>query len=102
MTNGHDPFAGIFDSAHETIGQVLGREDATPLEFWVALIPGHYLQLDDLVRLERELPDGQKIAIYGVVTQVRTRHEGVRFDTDVFLVKEGVLPAEISEAAKVL
>src|SRR5581483_7368406 len=100
--NGHDARLGLTNDPRETIGHVLGREDATPLEFWVALTPGHYLQLDDLVWLERELPDGQKIAIYGVVTQVRTRHEGVRFDTDVFLVKDGVLPAEVSEAAKIL
>ena len=84
------------------IGHVLGTEDATPLEFWVALRPQCFLQLDDLVALQRELPDGRAVRIFGVVTQVRTRHEGPRFDTDVFLVKDGLLPAEVSEAAKVL
>ena len=39
--------------------------------------------------------------MYGVVTQVRARHEGVRFDSDVFLVADGLLPAETSEAALV-
>jgi DNA helicase HerA-like ATPase len=84
------------------LGQVLGTEDATPLEFWVALRPGQILQLDDLVALRRTLPDGRVLRIFGVVTQVRTRHEGARFDTDVFLIKDGVLPAEVSEAAKIL
>jgi DNA helicase HerA-like ATPase len=36
-----------------------------------------------------------------VVSQVRARHEGARFDSDVFLVEQGVLPAEVAEAAQV-
>src|SRR3712207_3702804 len=39
--------------------------------------------------------------MFGVVGQVRARHEGARFDSDVFLVADGVLPAEVSEAAQV-
>ncbi len=81
---------------------MLGTEDATPLEFWVALAPGRYLQLDDLVCLTRSLPDGAAVRIFGIVTQVRARHEGARFDTDVFDIVGGVLPAGVSEAAKVL
>jgi DNA helicase HerA-like ATPase len=80
---------------------VLGTEDATPLEFWVGVGDDAYLQLDDVVALERRLPGGQEVRLYGVVSQVRARHEGARFDSDVFLIEEGVLPAEISEAAQV-
>ena len=83
-------------------GRVLGTEDATPLEFWVAVAQGSILQLDDVVALERALPGGRQVRIYGVVAQVRARHEGARFDTDVFLIEEGVLPAEVSEAAQVI
>jgi len=83
------------------VGRVLGTEDSTPLEFWVGVQPGSYLQLDDVVALERVLPDGATVAMFGLVTQVRARHEGARFDSDVFLIAEGVLPAEISEAALV-
>ncbi len=82
-------------------GRVLGTEDATPLEFWVAVGPGEHLQLDDVVALDRALPDGETVTIYGIVSQVRARHEGARFDTDVFLIADGVLPAEVSEAAQV-
>jgi DNA helicase HerA-like ATPase len=32
---------------------------------------------------------------------VRARHEGARFDSDVFLIERGLLPAEVSEAAQV-
>lgn len=83
------------------VGRVIGTEDATPLEFWVAVAPGQFLQLDDVVALERTPPGRDAVRIYGVVGQVRARHEGARFDSDVFLVAEGVLPAEVSEAAQV-
>lgn len=83
------------------IGRVIGTEDATPLEFWVAVAEGGFLQLDDVVALERELPGGDTVSIYGVVSQVRARHEGARFDTDVFLIADGILPVEMSESARV-
>ena len=44
-----------------TVGRVIGTEDATPLEFWVAVGPGAFLQLDDVVALERALPDGRTV-----------------------------------------
>ena len=83
------------------VGRVIGTEDATPLEFWVAVAPDRFLQLDDVVALERELPGGDTVRMFGVVGQVRARHEGARFDSDVFLVADGILPAEVSEAAQV-
>lgn len=87
--------------APEIVGRVIGTDDATPLEFWVALAPGAMLQLDDVVALERTLPGRDPVRIYGMVTQMRARHEGARFDSDVFLIEDGVLPAEVAEAAKI-
>ena len=92
----------MVNEAAALAGRVVGTEDATPLEFWVAIDKEAYLQLDDVVALERVLPGGEVIRIYGMVTQVRARHDGARFDSDVFLVEGGLLPAAISEAAKVL
>jgi len=86
-------------SDDEGVGRVIGTEDATPLEFWVAVGPGQHLQLDDVVALERVLPTGEIVRIFGIVGQVRARHEGARFQSDVFLIADGVLPAEVSEAA---
>ncbi len=86
----------------EIAGRVIGTEDSTPLEFWVAIADGQYLQLDDVVALERKLPDGQTVRIFGMVTQVRARHEGARFDSDVFLIENGVLPAQVSQAARIV
>ena len=90
------------DKRGAVVGRVIGTQDATPLEFWVAVGPGQYLQLDDVVALERRLPNGDTVHIYGVVTQVRARHEGARFDSDVFLIEDGKLPAEVSEAGMVM
>src|SRR5690242_19963517 len=81
------------------VGRVIGTEDATPLEFWVGIGPDSFLQLDDVVALERTLPDGRTVQIYGMVSQVRARHEGAQLDSDVFLIEEGLLPAEVSRAA---
>ncbi len=86
----------------DPIGRVIGTEDATPLEFWVAVAPEQFIQLDDVVALERTPPGREPVRIYGVVSQVRARHEGAKFDSDVFLVQDGILPAEVSEAAQVL
>ncbi|HEV8622923.1 MAG TPA: ATP-binding protein, partial [Acidimicrobiia bacterium] len=84
------------------VGRVMGTEDATPLGYWFALAPGATVQLDDVVMTERALPGGSTLSLSGVVTQVRARHEGARFDSDVFLIEDGVLPAQVAEAAQVM
>ncbi|HEX8804400.1 MAG TPA: hypothetical protein VF743_09405 [Acidimicrobiales bacterium] len=65
-------------AASPVVGRVIGTEPATPLEFWVGVGEGGFLQLDDVVVVERTLPDGQRVRISGVVSQVRARHEGAR------------------------
>ncbi len=45
------------DEGGRAVGRVLGTADATPLQFWVAVQPGAYLQLDDVVVTTRVLPD---------------------------------------------
>src|SRR5919205_1933977 len=84
------------------VGRVIGTEDATPLGYWFALGPGATVQLDEVVMTDRQLPGGATLSLSGVVTQVRARHEGARFDSDVFLIEDGVLPAEFVEAAQAL
>jgi DNA helicase HerA-like ATPase len=83
------------------VGRVLGTLDAMPLEFWVAVEEGQYLQLDDVVEVATPLPDGTEVRLFGLVDLVRARHEGAKFDSDVFLVERGVLPATVAEAAHV-
>ena len=85
----------------DLVGQVVGTEDSTPLQFNVALRDGAYLQLDDVVVTLREVPGIGPVMTSGVVTQVRARHEGASFGSDVFLISDGVLPAQVQEIAEV-
>jgi hypothetical protein len=71
------------------------------LQFSVAISPDQYLQLDDVVVTSRQLPGQVPVQVSGVVTNVEAVHEGARFASDVFLIQQGALPAEISEVAQV-
>jgi DNA helicase HerA-like ATPase len=88
--------------ASEPVGKVLGTEDATPLTFWVGVFPDAYLQLDDPVVVDTDVPGRGSVRIAGIVTDARARHEGATFDTDVFLVDRGLLPVETAVAAQVV
>ncbi len=89
----------------EPVGMVIGTEDATPLTFWVGVSPDAYLQLDDAVIVDSEIrghPHAERVRIAGIVQDVRARHEGATFDSDVFLIQRGVLPVETAVAAQVV
>ncbi|RTR30821.1 ATP-binding protein [Deinococcus radiophilus] len=86
----------------QNIGLIMGTEDATPTGFWFAVLPGASVQMDDLVAVQTTKPDGRPVRFFGIVDHVRTRHEGVRFDSDVHDVMGGILPASVSYAARVL
>lgn len=90
------------DETSEPVGLVLGTEDATPLTFWVAVAPDSYLQLDDAVIVDTEVPGRGRVRIAGIVQDARARHEGATFDTDAFLVDRGVLPVDTAVAAQVV
>jgi len=85
----------------DALGLVAGTVPATPLKYSVSLAPGQYAQLDDVVVTERGLPGRGGIQIAGVVTNVEAVHEGARFASDVFLIEQGALPAEVCEVAEV-
>ena len=76
-----------------------GRHPAAVLGRAVAR--SSYLQLDDVVVTDREVPGRRPVTIAGVVTQVRARHEGAQFDSDVFPIADGMLPAQVQEAAEI-
>ena len=85
----------------EPLGLVVGTVPATPLRYSVGLAPGQYVQLDDVVVTSRLLPGRDGVQIAGVVTNVEAVHEGARFASDVFLIADGTLPAEVCEIAEV-
>jgi len=91
------------DGADHTVGRVLGTVEATPMSFWVGLAPDRFLQLDDVVVTERSVPGlPGPVQIAGIVSQVTAVHEGASFGSDVFLIADGLLPAEPFEAAEVM
>ena len=95
---------GVPDGASATegmVGLVAGTEDSTPLLFRVAVAADAYLQLDDVVLTVRDVPGFGPVSTAGVVTQVRARHEGASFGSDIFLIADGVLPAHLQEIAEV-
>ena len=67
----------------------------------MALDPDSYLQLDDVVATVRQVPGVGPVTTSGIVTQVRARHEGASFASDVFLISDGVLPAQVQEIAEI-
>jgi DNA helicase HerA-like ATPase len=85
-----------------SVGRVLGSEDATPMVFRVGVAPGSWLQLDDVVVTDRHVPGVGDVRLSGLVTEVRAVHEGARFGSDVFLIADGVLPAQTFESAEVM
>jgi uncharacterized protein len=93
--------SGQTDSPAGVVGRVAGTEDSTPLHFAVALDETSYLQLDDVVVTLRPIPGVGPVLTSGIVTEVRARHEGASFGSDVFLISDGVLPARVQEIAEV-
>ena len=89
------------ESVSNVVGRIAGTADSTPLLFNVALAPDAYLQLDDVVVTSRAVPGFGQVMTFGVVTEVRSRHEGANFGSDVFLISEGVLPAQVQEIAEI-
>jgi len=86
----------------DRVGRVLGTEPATSTEFRVVLEPDNYLQLDDLVVVATQVPKAGEVRIYGVVTEIASRYEGARFESDMELIAgEGSLPAELARSATV-
>ncbi len=96
---------GVVDPV-PVVGRVLGMASeggATPTSFWVGVADGQFLQLDDVVVTERRVPGRtEPVTISGVVSQVRAVQEGASWGSDVFLIADGVLPAQEFEAAEVL
>lgn len=92
---------GFKDESHR-VGMVLGTESSTPLEWWVAIEQEQFLQLDDVVLVRTTVPGLGEVRVSGVVEMVRAQHEGSRFESDVFLVEQGVLPLQIARSARVV
>lgn len=84
------------------VGRVIASEHSTTQEFRVVLNDDSYLQLDDMVMLETEVPGAGTIRTYGVVTESEGFYEGAAFESDTFRIAgEGILPAAKMRSARV-
>jgi DNA helicase HerA-like ATPase len=85
------------------VGIVLGVKPSNPLEFWVGVEEGKYLQMDDVV-VAHSLIDGtsKEVRFYGVVHEVEKYLEGIELVYENKLVREGIVPANIAYMAKIL
>ncbi len=86
----------------EPVGIVLGTKPSNPLEFWVGINRGSFLQLDDVVMVRSKVEGTEEeVRFYGVVHEVQKFLEGVELVYDAQLVNSGIVPANIAYMAKV-
>ena len=83
------------------IGLVDGSQGSNSRAFEVVLDPSANVQLDQLVAVRNELPDGTEVAHYGIVTELHSRFEGAKLPSDTARVVDRVMPAEHVRLAEV-
>jgi len=85
-----------------TVGRVIGSQHTNTREFRVIMTDTQYLQLDDLVVVDTEVPGAGRVSTYGIVTEVEAVYEGASFESDTFrIADEGSLPAAKVRSAQV-
>ena len=86
----------------QPVGLVVGTEDSTPLQFGVALAP-RAVPAARRRRGHRPLGARRRRRSRRPAWSPRcvARHEGATFGSDVFLIADGVLPAQVQEIAEV-
>ena len=83
------------------IGLVDGSHGSNSRDFQVVLDPDASVQLDQLVAVRNELPDGTEVTHYGIVTELRSRFEGADLPSDTGRVVDRIIPAEHVRLAEV-
>ena len=83
------------------IGLVDGSVESDSRTFQVVLDPEVVIQLDELVAVTTDLPDGGQVVHYGIVTELRSRFEGADLPSDTGRVVDSTLPAEHVRRAEV-
>jgi DNA helicase HerA-like ATPase len=95
------------DSSVDPVGLVAGTKAAQPLDFWLAVDPDKFVQLDEVVAVTTELPgpppgdDRTHVDHFGVVDAIESAYEGASFHSDVFRDADGTLPVSVSTIAHV-
>lgn len=85
----------------QQLGLVDGSVETDSRTFHVVLDPEATVQLDDLVAVRTELPNGEQVTHYGIVTELHSRFEGADLPSDTGRVVDRLLPAEHVRRAEV-
>jgi uncharacterized protein len=88
-------------TSDQRIGLVDGSEESDSRTFLVVLEPDAVVQLDELLAVTTELPDGSTVVHFGIVTEMRSRLEGAELSSDTARVANRELPAELVRRAEV-
>ncbi len=89
------------NDADGRIGLVDGSERSDSRSFRVLLDSDAFIQLDELVAVTTDLPGGNSVTHYGIVTELISRLEGADLSSDTARVVSGTLPAEHVRQAEV-
>ncbi len=91
------------DDSTEThrIGLVDGSTDANSRRFRVILDEDAVVQLDDLVAVRQELPDGRSISHYGIVVETMRHVEGAQYASDTIHIDARTMPGETARLVEV-
>lgn len=85
----------------DAIGLVDGSLESTSRRIFVVLAEDAAVQLDDLIAIPTDLPDGQTVTHFGIVTELFSRLEGADLPSDTARVANNILPAEHVRRAEV-
>jgi uncharacterized protein len=85
----------------EIIGRVIGTDPAGPLDYFVSVADGQYIEMDDVVTLTHTVPERGEVTMYGLVTDVRAHQEGASEHYDVHRIVDGLV-AHSHNVAKVM
>ncbi len=85
----------------ERIGLIDGSQDSDSRTFRIVLRPEALVQLDELLMVNTELPSGDTIQHYGIVTELYSRLEGAELPSDTARAFDNLLPTEHVRCAEV-
>lgn len=96
-----NPPPGTSPPPDPRVGLVDGSHGSNSRDFQVVLNPGATVQLDELIAVRTDLPDGTQVTHYGIVTELRSRFEGADLPSDTARVVDRIMPAEHVRLAEV-
>ncbi len=87
----------------DPIGIVLGTKPSSPLEFWVGIEKGNFLQLDDVIVVQSVIDGTSRgVKFYGLVHEVQKYLEGIELAYEAHLATNGIVPVNIAYTARIM